>query len=104
MASSLVVLKFDSPEGADKGLELAVSLQKQQLLQLLDAAIVTWPQGKKKPCCARCCGALLAGGSKFILAGISAIIADTFVGIGARFSRIKTTAELQSALEEAKTS
>ena len=49
MASSLVVLKFDSPEGADKGLELAISLQKQQLLQLLDAAIVTWPQGKKKP-------------------------------------------------------
>jgi uncharacterized membrane protein len=49
MASSLVVLKFDSPDGADKGLELAQSLQKQQLLQLLDAAIVTWPQGKKKP-------------------------------------------------------
>src|SRR5215471_17195950 len=49
MASSLVVLKFDSPEGADKGLELAQSLQKQQLLQLLDAAIVTWPAGKKKP-------------------------------------------------------
>jgi anti-anti-sigma regulatory factor len=47
---------------------------------------------------------LLAGGSKFILAGISAIIAETFVGIGARFSRIKTTADLQSALEEAKTS
>ena len=49
MASSLVVLKFDTPEGADKGLELAQSLQKQQLLQLLDAAIVTWPKGKKKP-------------------------------------------------------
>ena len=49
MASSLVVLKFDTPDGADKGLELAQSLQKQQLLQLLDAAIVTWPQGKKKP-------------------------------------------------------
>ena len=49
MASSLVVLKFDTPEGADKGLELAQGLQKQQLLQLLDAAIVTWPKGKKKP-------------------------------------------------------
>jgi uncharacterized membrane protein len=49
MASSLVVLKFDTPEGADKGLELAQSLQKQQLLQLLDGAIVTWPAGKKKP-------------------------------------------------------
>src|SRR5262245_6616184 len=49
MASSLVVLKFDTPEGADKGLELAQGLQKQQLLQLLDAAIVTWPKGKQKP-------------------------------------------------------
>lgn len=41
-------------------------------------------------------------GAKVILAGISAIIADTLVGIGARFNRIKTTADLQSALEEAK--
>ncbi|HEX5271941.1 MAG TPA: DUF1269 domain-containing protein [Gemmataceae bacterium] len=49
MASSLVVLKYDSPEGADKGLGLAQSLQTQALLQLLDAATVTWPRGKKKP-------------------------------------------------------
>src|SRR5215831_12210065 len=49
MATSLVVLKFETPEGADKGLEVAQGLQKQQLLQLLDAAIVTWPQGKRKP-------------------------------------------------------
>jgi uncharacterized membrane protein len=49
MAASLVVLKFDTPDGADKGLEIAQSLQKQQLLQLLDAAMVTWPTGKKKP-------------------------------------------------------
>src|SRR5215470_9881937 len=49
MASSLVVLKFETPEGADKGLELAQDLQKQQLLQLMDAATVTWPKGKKKP-------------------------------------------------------
>jgi uncharacterized membrane protein len=66
MASSLVVLKFDTPDGADKGLELAQSLQKQQLLQLLDAATVTWPKGKSKPktrhlgdltCAAACDGA-----------------------------------------------
>jgi len=49
MASTLVVLKFDSPDGADQGLELAQRLQKQALLQLLDAATVTWPKGKKKP-------------------------------------------------------
>jgi uncharacterized membrane protein len=49
MATSLVVLKFHTPDGAEKGLELAQSLQKQQLLQLLDVAVVTWPPGKKKP-------------------------------------------------------
>lgn len=49
MATSLVVLKFHTPDGADKGLELAQSLQKQQLLQLLDVAVVTWPEGKKRP-------------------------------------------------------
>src|SRR5262249_43134159 len=49
MPSSLVVLKFETPDGAEKGLELAASLQKQRLLELLDAAIVTWPKGKKKP-------------------------------------------------------
>jgi hypothetical protein len=36
--ASLVVLKFDTPDGAEKGLELAVSLQKQQLLHIKDAA------------------------------------------------------------------
>src|SRR5262249_44856337 len=49
MPSSVVGLKFDTPEGADKGLELALNLQKQQLLQLLDAATVIWPEGKRKP-------------------------------------------------------
>jgi uncharacterized membrane protein len=44
-----VVLKFETPDGADKGLEVAASLQKQHLLELLDAAIVTWPRGSKKP-------------------------------------------------------
>jgi uncharacterized membrane protein len=47
--ASLVVLKFDSPEGADKGLEITASLQKQHLLEVLDAATVTWPKGKKRP-------------------------------------------------------
>ena len=47
--ASLVVLKFDTPDGAEKGLELAQSLQKQQLMQIVDAAIVAWPKGKKRP-------------------------------------------------------
>jgi uncharacterized membrane protein len=49
MATSLVVLKFETPDGAEKGLELALRLQKEKLLQLVDVATVTWPHGKKKP-------------------------------------------------------
>jgi uncharacterized membrane protein len=49
MASSLVVLKFDTPEGAEQGLALAINLQKEHLLAIQDAATVTWPKGKKKP-------------------------------------------------------
>ncbi|HYT87618.1 MAG TPA: DUF1269 domain-containing protein [Gemmataceae bacterium] len=49
MASSLVVLKFETPDGAEKGLAVAASLNKEHLLELLDAATVTWPNGKKKP-------------------------------------------------------
>ena len=49
MASSLVVLKFDTPDGADQGLELARLLQKEHLLQLLHAATVTWPKNRRKP-------------------------------------------------------
>ena len=49
MASSMVVLKFDTPEGAEQGLGLAIKLQKEHLLEIQDAAIVTWPKGKKKP-------------------------------------------------------
>lgn len=49
MPSSLVVLKFESPEGADKGLGIAINLAKEHLLEIQDAATVTWPKGKKKP-------------------------------------------------------
>ena len=47
--ASLVVLKFATPEGADKGLNLANELRKERLMELLDAATVTWPEGSKKP-------------------------------------------------------
>ena len=47
--ATLTVLKFDNPEGAGQMLEKIKSLQKMELLKLQDAAIVTWPQGKKAP-------------------------------------------------------
>jgi uncharacterized membrane protein len=47
--ASLTVFKFPAPDGAEKMLEKVKELQKAQLIKLQDAAIVTWPQGAKKP-------------------------------------------------------
>ncbi len=47
--ATLSVLKFDTPTGAEEMLHNIEQLQKQQLITLQDAAIVTWPEGKKKP-------------------------------------------------------
>jgi uncharacterized membrane protein len=47
--ATITVLKFPTPEGADAALKLVQSLSKQQLITLQDAAIVTWPEGAKKP-------------------------------------------------------
>ena len=49
MATTLTVWKFDTPEGAQKALELLASLSKQRLIEVVDAAVVSWPQGAKKP-------------------------------------------------------
>jgi uncharacterized membrane protein len=47
--TALTVLKFDTADGAQKGLDLVKDLSKQYLINLHDAAVVTWPEGKKKP-------------------------------------------------------
>jgi uncharacterized membrane protein len=47
--ATLTAYKFDTPEGAGKMLDLLQDLSKQQLIEIEDAATVTWPEGKKKP-------------------------------------------------------
>ncbi len=47
--ATLVVLKFPTAEGAENMLSTLEDLQKQQLIQIQDGAIVTWPAGAKKP-------------------------------------------------------
>jgi uncharacterized membrane protein len=47
--ATLAVLKFDTPHGANDLLTTLAELQKQQLITILDAAVVTWPVEKKKP-------------------------------------------------------
>jgi uncharacterized membrane protein len=47
--ATLVVLKFPTAQGAETMLSTLQGLQKQQLIQVEDGAIVTWPAGAKKP-------------------------------------------------------
>jgi uncharacterized membrane protein len=47
--STLTVWKFSSVDGADTALSKLQDLQKQQLIQVLDAAVVSWPTGRKRP-------------------------------------------------------
>ena len=47
--STLTVLKFDDSSGAESVLDKIKYLQKQELIKLHDAAIVTWSEGKKRP-------------------------------------------------------
>jgi len=47
--ATLTALKFSTPEGAGQMLSKIQSLQKMELIKLQDAAIVTWPVGKKSP-------------------------------------------------------
>jgi uncharacterized membrane protein len=47
--STLTVWKFNTPNGAEKALAKLGDLQKQEIVKVLDAAIVAWPVGRKKP-------------------------------------------------------
>jgi uncharacterized membrane protein len=47
--ATLTVLEFPTAEGAQTMLSTLQSLQKQQLIQIQDGAIVTWPAGAKGP-------------------------------------------------------
>jgi uncharacterized membrane protein len=47
--ATLTVWKFDSAGGAESALGLLERMQKEELVQVNDAAYVYWPEGKKKP-------------------------------------------------------
>jgi uncharacterized membrane protein len=47
--ATLSVLKFATSDGAKQMEVTLLGLQKQQLITIHDAAIVTWPQGAKQP-------------------------------------------------------
>ena len=47
--ATVTVLKFATPDGAQGALGKIQELQSQHLINLHDAAIVSWPAGKKSP-------------------------------------------------------
>lgn len=46
---TLTVLKFPEADGADRMISRLQDLQKKELIQIVDASIVSWPEGNKKP-------------------------------------------------------
>ena len=47
--ATLSVLKFNDPDGADRVLIALQGMQEREMITLEDAAVVSWPQGNKKP-------------------------------------------------------
>ncbi len=47
--ATLTAWKFDSPYGADDALATLEKLQGEALIQVQDAAVVSWEPGRKKP-------------------------------------------------------
>ena len=45
--AAVTVLKFSEPDGAENALSQVRGLQTEHLIKVLDAAIVSWPHGKK---------------------------------------------------------
>ena len=47
--NTLTVLKFPTPDGAQEMLIKVYKMQNQELITVIDAATVTWPEGRKSP-------------------------------------------------------
>jgi uncharacterized membrane protein len=47
--ATLSVLKFNDPGGADRVMIALQGMQERELITLQDAAVVSWPQGNRKP-------------------------------------------------------
>src|SRR5580765_1736823 len=47
--ATLTVWKFNDPEGAGRAVGILEDLQKQELITVHDAAVVSWPPERKRP-------------------------------------------------------
>lgn len=87
MVSSMVALKFDTPHGANQGLELALNLERQQVLPLIDAAVVAWPESSRRRNEGRACGLTWAAACDDGLCAAMRCLVENFAphGIGPDF-------------------
>jgi uncharacterized membrane protein len=47
--ATLTVWRFETADGAENALATLERLQKEELIRVHDAAVVSWPEGRKKP-------------------------------------------------------
>jgi uncharacterized membrane protein len=47
--ATLSVLKFNEPYGAERVMIALQGMQEREMITLEDAAVVSWPQGNRKP-------------------------------------------------------
>ena len=67
--ATLSVLKVNDPYGADRVLIALQGLQEREMITLEDAAVVSWPQGNKKPTTRQLHGTAGAGADRSHLPG-----------------------------------
>jgi uncharacterized membrane protein len=67
--ATLSVLKFNDPYGADRVLIALQGLQEREMITLENAAVVSWPQGNKKPTTHQLHGTAAAGADRSHLPG-----------------------------------
>jgi len=71
--ATITVLKFASPDGAAEALRVVQDLEKQRLIRLIDAAMVSWPIGKKSPATKQLVTPLLAMTLRAAFGGLGTI-------------------------------
>jgi uncharacterized membrane protein len=47
--ATLTAWRFETADGAENALATLERLQKEELIRVVDAAVVSWPEGRKKP-------------------------------------------------------
>jgi len=71
--ATITVLKFSSPDGAANALRVLQDLEKERLIRLIDAAMVSWPIGNKSPATKQLVTPLLAMTLRAAFGGLGTI-------------------------------